>query len=477
MDYYRSADSTKDSSQPYYRDRLTDARTPQEKRRDYMREKRKANSTGRQVGRPSKQTIPTQVWRAKSVNAQDPPDFTSTMSTNTAEFLNHNPANFFNLLDVLKKYRYNVNSLILPISSREVVEDNINAYKNYFSDTSSVVVSLIYPVSLLEERFLLLEPRDPRSLTYNPVADLVSIVKDLYYVSKSEENTGLLQSWIEAVDEKDLAKFNQTFTNINTFFRHAHYRQNHHEHLGNSLCQQAYYRVITPNLKQLAKYRMGTDAVYGEIVANIPDVMIREGRLTETSHFVDMGSGIGNIVCLMSIQARCSSFGVEMMAQPAALAEKFAQQSMLRAQGCGLRIGKMQLVEADMLESELVKENIAAADVVLVSNRLFSAATNLSIAHLLNNLKDGAKVFTLMPLTYRFPMDRPLTERTRDHPGNIFRVAERIYPRGSVSWSDAEGPYYIHVVDKAWHDIRIAELHAKTRRVNTRTCRDSRALP
>ncbi|KAJ6537056.1 histone methylation protein DOT1-domain-containing protein, partial [Mycena capillaripes] len=234
------------------------------------------------------------------------------------------------------------------------------------------------------------------------------------------------------------------------------------------LCQQAYYRVITPYVKQLAKYRTGTDAVYGEIVANIPDVMIREGRLTETSHFVDLGSGIGNMVCLMSIRARCSSFGVEMMAQAAALAEKFVQQSMLRAQGCGLRIGKMQLIEADMLESGLVKEDIAAADVVLVNNRLFSAATNLSIAYLLSNLKDGAKVFTLIPLTYRFPMDRPLTERTRDHPGNIFRVEERIYPAGSVSWSDAEGPYYIHIVEKAWRDIQLGELHSKTRCVNKR---------
>ncbi|KAJ7869591.1 histone methylation protein DOT1-domain-containing protein, partial [Mycena olivaceomarginata] len=173
---------------------------------------------------------------------------------------------------------------------------------------------------------------------------------------------------IEAIDEKDLAKFSQTFSNINAFFRRAHYRNNHHELLGNSLCQQAYYRVITPNLNQLSKYRIGTDAAYGEIVANIPDVMIAEGLLTETSHFVDLGSGIGNMVCMMSIRARCLSFGVEMMAQPAALAQRFAQQSILRAQGCGLRVGKMQLVEADMLKSELVKENIAAADVVLVSN-------------------------------------------------------------------------------------------------------------
>jgi hypothetical protein len=183
---------------------------------------------------------------------------------------------------------------------------------------------------------------------------------------------GLLQSWIEAVEEKDLDKFNQTFSDINAYFRLAHYRWNHRERLGDSLCQQVYYRVVTPNAKLLTKYQIGTDTVYGEIIANIPDVMIRDGCLTEKSHFVDMGSGIGNMVCLMAIRTGCSSFGVEIMAHPASLAQQFAQQSMLRAQACGLQIGKMQLAQADMLNSELVKKHILAADVVLVNNRIFS---------------------------------------------------------------------------------------------------------
>jgi hypothetical protein len=78
-------------------------------------------------------------------------------------------------------------------------------------------------------------------------------------------------------------------------------------------------------------------------------------------------------------------------------------------------------------------------------------------------------------------MDRALTVRTvrhfmplpifqvkgapqSDHPGNIFRVEKHIYPRGSVSWSDAKGLYYIHVVDKVWHETRLRKLHAQIRR-------------
>jgi hypothetical protein len=184
---------------------------------------------------------------------------------------------------------------------------------------------------------------------------------------------GVLKSWIEAIEEKDLDRFTETFAEINEFFRHARYQQNRHEKLGDSLCQQAYYRAITPNIKQLSRYKVGTDTVYGEITAHIPDVMIEEGGLTEASHFVDLGSGIGNMVCLMSMRTGCSSFGVEIMTPLAALANTFVQQSMLRAEGVGLKVGQVKLIEADMLKSELVKENITAADVVLVNNKIFSA--------------------------------------------------------------------------------------------------------
>jgi [histone H3]-lysine79 N-trimethyltransferase len=97
--------------------------------------------------------------------------------------------------------------------------------------------------------------------------------------------------------------------------------------------------------------------------------------LTETSHFVDMGSGIGTMVSLMRIRTGCTSFGVEMTAQSASLAEKYVRQSMRRAQACGLKIGEMQLFQADMLKNELVQTSIGAADVVLVNNRMFSPAS------------------------------------------------------------------------------------------------------
>ena len=70
---------------------------------------------------------------------------------------------------------------------------------------------------------------------------------------------GRSESWIEAIEEKDLDRFTETFAEINEFFRHARYQQNRHEKLGDSLCQQAYYRAITPNIKQLSRYKVGTD--------------------------------------------------------------------------------------------------------------------------------------------------------------------------------------------------------------------------
>ena len=43
--------------------------------------------------------------------------------------------------------------------------------------------------------------------------------------------------------------------------------------------------------------------------------------------------------------------------------------SYICAEGVGLKVGQMKLIEADMLKSELVKENIIVADVLLVNNK------------------------------------------------------------------------------------------------------------
>ena len=80
----------------------------------------------------------------KSVNAQDSLDepTTSTNETGTTEFVNHHPCNFSNLLGVLRKYNYNVDSLVKKISSYEVVEQNLKAYKNCEILSYNFVLSL-----------------------------------------------------------------------------------------------------------------------------------------------------------------------------------------------------------------------------------------------------------------------------------------------------------------------------------------------
>ena len=142
-----------------------------------------------------------------------------------------------------------------------------------------------------------------------------------------------------------------------------------------------YDRVITPNAKQLAKYRIGTDAVYGETITYITDIMAK--NLTRASNFVDLGSGIGNVACLMSLLTGCTSFGVEIMPHPAALAEKFVDQIKIRARAFRIGIGTttLEMVHGDMLTSELVREKLRAADVVFFNNKMFSPESKHFLQH------------------------------------------------------------------------------------------------
>jgi hypothetical protein len=52
-----------------------------------------------------------------------------------------------------------------------------------------------------------------------------------------------------------------------------------------------------------------------------------------------------------------------------------------------------------------------------------------------------------------------------------------LYPKGSIFWSTAEGPYYIHVVNKAMYAIQLQEFYAKNHTLNERWVVDFPLLP
>jgi len=73
----------------------------------------------------------------------------------------------------------------------------------------------------------------------------------------------------------------------------------------------------------LNKYKSFTDGVYGEVSLQFVITMIQDERmrLVETDRFIDLGSGVGQVVLAMAALSPCAlSVGVEKSPIPSAYA-------------------------------------------------------------------------------------------------------------------------------------------------------------
>ena len=137
------------------------------------------------------------------------------------------------------------------------------------------------------------------------------------------------------------------------------------------IVEEVYQRAVGPNVSQLKRYQAFSPGAYGELMPALVSRIVRDTGLHEGSLFLDLGSGVGNVVLQASLQTGCTSYGVELMAPPARLARSQLEQFHMRCRMWGCRMGEVELEEGDMLTSRRVDELIPKADVVLVNNRIF----------------------------------------------------------------------------------------------------------
>jgi len=134
------------------------------------------------------------------------------------------------------------------------------------------------------------------------------------------------------------------------------------------------------------------------------------------------------------------------MPHPARVARDMSEQIQIRCRMWGVRMGKVELEEGNMLSSRRMDELISKADVVLVDNKVFEESLNEALRPKFLDLKEGAIVISLKPFVSS--INARLTKRNVDDISAIFDVTERPYHSGSVSWGNNGGTYYLHRVDR-----------------------------
>jgi H3 lysine-79-specific histone-lysine N-methyltransferase len=251
-------------------------------------------------------------------------------------------------------------------------------------------------------------------------------------------NKGLLDGFKKAVENynstiESLLKEGAVATNLDAM-HHLPLRMVH------CILQQVYDRAVSPRVELLKHYENGTDNIYGELKDRFISEALAEAGLKSDQVFVDLGSGVGNVVLQAALEFGCESWGCEMMENACKLADAQEKEFAARCRLWGIKTGQVRLERGDFLVNQEILKTIKRADVILVNNQAFTPQLNQNLIHLFLDLKDGCKIISLKP----FGEDgQQISSRQRFNPANLLVVTKLEYYSGSVSWTDVGGSYYI----------------------------------
>ena len=298
---------------------------------------------------------------------------------------------------------------------------------------------------------------------FKPLEDIIEVLDVItsYYFPKAitnklrEDSSGLLRRLRRAVNRPAGDEFVQAFGEWNRMMRRLRDKGiistalDEMKYLDLKLVEriltQTYSRTVSLHVHELAQYENGTDNIYGELLPKfVSTILKKDTKLHSGQIFVDLGSGVGNVVLQAALEIGCESWGCEVMDKACKLAELQEKEFNARCQLWGLTPGKIHLEKGDFLKNSAISKTLRKADVVLVNNQAFTPELNENLISLFLDLKEGCRIVSLKSFV---PSGHKITSRNLDSPHNILTVVEKQYFSACVSWTDAPGNYYISTKD------------------------------
>lgn len=323
------------------------------------------------------------------------------------------------------------------------------------------VVGLQYPSKSQPERFSLVYPRE--SDGYKPLEDIIQSVETIckhYFPDEAEtlidEGTGYPRRLKRAIQQQSISAFKDVLAEFNKMVSGAvasgktdkalDELQSMPLPLIEYILSQTYARTVSPRVNSLRRYEAGSNNVYGELLPRFVHRIFQETKLKSDQIFVDLGSGVGNVVLQAALEVGCESWGVESMPNPSYCASLQKREIMHRARLWNISLGKINVLADDFLENQEVGRVLNRADVIVVNNKAFSPQLNGALLDKFLDLKEGAKIVSLKPFV---DPDHEIKSHNVNDRVNLFRCTEKEYFSGSVSWTDEGGKYYIQVKDRS----------------------------
>ncbi|KAI0180812.1 histone H3-K79 methyltransferase [Hypoxylon sp. FL1284] len=317
-----------------------------------------------------------------------------------------------------------------------------------------VAIELQYPSRCKRERYELVWQKDK----IDAIKDIFAVVEHVAetYLTDAEakpfidHNASFKRQMERAISEKyrDIPVFRAALQNYNDklleLVKDGTITKNidriHHipPSLVSFILTQVYDRTVAPKVEMLTKYEMGSDNVYGELLHPfITKLLVDQTMMTSDQVFIDLGSGVGNVVLQAALEIGCRSYGCEMMENACNLAEAQEKEFRSRCLLWGVAHGRVHLERGDFRTSSKILEKLKEADVILVNNKAFTSTLNDSLINMFLDLKKGCKIISLKSFVHENKT------AINDVANSILDVQHYRYHENWVSWAAAEGDYYI----------------------------------
>ena len=345
--------------------------------------------------------------------------------------------------------------------------EHAGKFKNPWNQEDCSTVELQYPSNSPPECFELKWPKNEKD-DYKPMEDVIETMKQIslfYFPDElsekyTNEESGFGRRFNRAWQRQSVPDFVEIVEEFNallkglvedgTIRRELARKRQLPLDLVRRILDQIYARTVSPKVESLRAYQNGSDNVYGELLPRFCSAIFGKTKLNHEHVFVDLGSGVGNVVLQAALEVGCEGYGIEMMKNPCDLAELQAKEFPARTQLWGIDVGQVQLIRSDMTDNTEIGKILQRADVVLVNNQAFTPALNDKLRDMFLDLKNGCQVVSLKPFV---PEGHKISMRNVGSVANLFTQRRFEYFSGSVSWTDMNGYYYIATKDPAPLDV------------------------
>jgi H3 lysine-79-specific histone-lysine N-methyltransferase len=334
--------------------------------------------------------------------------------------------------------------------------DGVKDYKPAFPNAEkSVVLELQYPSPLRPEKFEAVDPLDVNE-GYSPLNDIYFSIEEIIqnYLPQDQSNQladdaeGTVRLLKRAVTKEDpvlfkteLAKFNKLIKDRLADGTIPRILDDMHAvplSLVKRITAQSYNRIVSPHAHRLRKVK-GKETTYGELLTPFVHKIFAQTGLNSSHTFIDLGSGVGNVVLQSALQTGAESWGIEKMDLAASLGQKQALELRARSRLWNITLGAIQLIHGDFLETPEIDQVLRRADVVLVNNKVFGETLNNLLLQKFLDLKEGCKVISLES----FGGGAKQGVRNEQSIAGLFDEERYESGTNSVSWAGESVEYFI----------------------------------